>query len=378
MDMTPIFAVWAGLFLDAESVPPEDLQPWINDALDELEFLTVGPTGQRPATLKLKAIIGKGPSTSGYGALRSSYGYPDPFNITYVEIGNEDWLPPNATESYVGEPPSAVAMTRPLNTAVAYRFNMFADAIKSRYPQITIISSVAISSFPTPPEAGTIQDFHDYLDADTMVSKFDGYDNAPRTYPVLVGEYGAVRDASHTGNDQLNDPTLQSATSEAVYFLGLERNADLILGISHGALIKSLHDEPDAVAYMKHSPTEIVFSYSYYVAKLFWNYYGSETVAVTSETPYGPLYWAGTKNQDGTYFIKVVNYDGEESTPIRIMIPGKTAAAKLVTVSGPSALSTNTLGNITSVWSESTVQSRGNGEYRFTLTGSYVSAALIV
>lgn len=253
---------------------------------------------------------------------------------------------------------------------------MFYDAIKNVYPDMNIISSMWVGYFTTPPPVGVIQDLHDYLSVDDMVGKFNGYDNAPRTYPVLVGEYAAIYDAEHVNPNQLDNPTLQSATSEAIYFLGLERNADLIVGISHGALIKSLHDEIDNVAMIKHTPTEIVRSYSYYVAKLFATNYGSKTVALTGDENYGPLYWAATKNDAGTYFVKIVNYDGAASTPVTVVIPGKTSAATLITVSGPSVYSTNTLGNITSVWSETTVP-YSSGGYSFTLTGSYINAVLV-
>lgn len=254
---------------------------------------------------------------------------------------------------------------------------MFYNAIKNVYPHMNIISSIWVGYFNTPPPVGVIQDLHEYFSVDEMVHKFDAYDNSDRTYPVLVGEYAAIYDAEHVNGNQLDNPTLQSATSEAIYFLGLERNADLIVGISHGALIKSLHDEIDNVAMMKHTPNAIVRSYSFYVAKLFANNYGTETVAVTGDSDYGPLYWAATKNDMGTYFVKIVNFDGIDSTPVTVVIPGKTKEATLITVSGPDTYSTNTLGNITTVWTEITVPGSSGG-YSFTLDGSYISAVLVV
>lgn len=240
-----------------------------------------------------------------------------------------------------------------------------------------IISSIWVGYFQSPLPAGTVQDLHDYLSVSEMVSKFGGYDHADRNYPVLVGEYAAIYDDQHTAPNQLDVPTLESATSEAVYFLGLERNADLIVGICHGALIKSLHDEPNNVAVIKHSPTEIVYSMSYYVTKLFAQNYGSQTVPITADSPFGPLYWAGTKDSAGTYFIKIVNFNGAASTPVTVNIPGKTNAAKLITFTAPDGKSTNTLGHTTSVWTETTV-AHSASEYSFTLTGKYVNAVLRV
>ncbi|KAK6371391.1 hypothetical protein LTS17_009122 [Exophiala oligosperma] len=342
LELETILGVWGGLYLDSEVIAEEDLQPYIDDVLNELEFLM-------------------GPSTSKYGALRASFGYPDPFKIKYVEVGNEDYLN-NGIPSYVG-----------------YRYTMFHDAIKNVYPDINVISSIWMGYFPTLPPPGTVQDLHDYLSVADMVGKFGGYDHADRNYPVLVGEYAAIYDDQHQNPNQLNNPTLQSAMAEAVYFLGLERNADLIIGICHGALIKNLHHEPGNVAMMKHSATEIVFSYSYYAAKMFANNYGSETVPITSDSNFGPLYWAGTKDASpsGKYYLKIVNFDGASSTPVTVTIADKSSPAKLITLSGPDKYSTNTLGSVTSVWTETTIYSK-NGTYNFTLSGEYASAVLIV
>ncbi len=254
---------------------------------------------------------------------------------------------------------------------------MFYNAIKAQYPSMNIISSIWFGYFQTLPPPGTIQDLHDYFSVDDMVGHFGGYDNAPRDYPVLVGEYAAIHDAQNQGNAQLDNPTLQSATSEAVYFLGLERNSDVVIGVCHGALIKNLHDEPNNVAMIKQTANAIVPSMSYYVAKLFGSYYGTETVPLSGDTAYGPLYWAGTKNSSGTYFIKVVNYNGASSTPVTINIPGKTNTAKLITVGAPAASSVNTLGNMQTIWTETTVNHGASG-YSFTLNGNYISAVLVV
>ena len=264
---------------------------------------------------------------------------------------------------------------------------MFHDAVKAKYPDMKIIASLWEGYFTqgyTPP-VGTIQDLHDYFSASAMVSKFNGYDNAARDYPVLVGEYATIYDDQTTGaNGQLDNPTLQSATSEAVYFLGLERNADLIVGISHGALIKSVFEDNnppngpnDNVALLKHTATDVTPSISYYVAKLFGQHFGTETVQVDGDSSYGPLYWAGTKDDDGSYYIKIVNYGGAASTPVTVNIPGKTNDAVLKTVTAPDTFSVNLPGNITSIWKETTVKNTGSG-YTFTLDSSYISAVLVV
>jgi len=246
---------------------------------------------------------------------------------------------------------------------------MFYTAIKTAYPHITIISSVSIATFPTPPPAGVVEDLHIYDSVEGTVATFNAFDNTPPDHPVLVGEYAS--------GIALQDPTLQSATSEAVMFLGLERNSDRVIGCSHGALIKSIHDEPNYVAMMKHTPDQIVFSFSYFVAKLFAHNYGSQTLPVTSDSPFGPLYWSATKDDSGTYFVKIVNYDGSASTPVTVVIPGSTGDATLTTLTAPDGTSANTLGNTESVWTETVVRNNGTG-YNFILNGNYINAVLRV
>jgi alpha-N-arabinofuranosidase len=253
---------------------------------------------------------------------------------------------------------------------------MFHDAIKARYPDMNIVASVAVTEW-TNPRAGILEDIHLYLTSTEMIQYFSWADNFPRDHGIFVGEYAAIKDRQG-GDVEINEPTLESATSEAVMILGLERNSDVVRGFAHGALLKSLHDEPDNhVAMMKHAPETIVYSLSYYVAKLFSTNYGTETVATSGDSGFGPLYWSTTKNDSGTYFVKIVNYDGAESTPITVDLPGNTRQATLKTFTAPNQFSTNTLGNTQGVWSETTIQ-RGSDGFTFTLAGRFIVAVLVV
>ena len=74
MGAEPLLAVYAGYSLKGVHVNPgPDLEPYVQDALDEIEYVT-------------------GPATSKWGALRAKAGHPQPFKLTYVEVGNEDWF----------------------------------------------------------------------------------------------------------------------------------------------------------------------------------------------------------------------------------------------------------------------------------------------
>jgi len=239
---------------------------------------------------------------------------------------------------------------------------MFYNAIKAVYPDMIVISSVDVGQFSSSP-AGMVSDIHLYQSAAQTVALFSAYDNRPRNQPVLIGEYAAIHDSTSGDGSELDNPSLESATSEAIMFLGLERNGDIVVGSSHGALIKSIHDDEilpnNHVAMMKHSPTTIVFSMSYYVAKMFASNYGSETVPTTSDSGFGPLYWSSTLSSTGTYYVKIANFDGAASTPVTVSIPG----------------STNTVGKL--ITTEISVPKDASG-FTFTLNGAYITAVLVV
>ena len=65
---TPILGVYAGYSLQPETVSQADLQPYIDDVINELEFITADA------------------STNSWGALRASYGRTEPYSLTYVEM----------------------------------------------------------------------------------------------------------------------------------------------------------------------------------------------------------------------------------------------------------------------------------------------------
>lgn len=113
-----------------------------------------------------------GPVTSTYGALRASLGYPEPWKINFVEIGNEDNLN-DGDASYI-----------------AYRFAAFADAIAAVYPNITVVSSIGTFQAVN---NGSATDFHQYTRPDIFVSEFDLWDNrAESEHLTFIGEYATI------------------------------------------------------------------------------------------------------------------------------------------------------------------------------------------
>jgi alpha-N-arabinofuranosidase len=206
LDAEPILAVWAGLYLAAGYVTPPDvvteadLAPYVEDAMNELEFLM-------------------GDTSTKYGALRASLGYPKPWKIKYVEIGNEDNLG-GGEDSYI-----------------AYRWPMFYNAIHAAYPDILIISSTQdLASVGASHTSGT--DFHQYLRPDDFATQFELFDHSNRSYPILLGEYAVIQPNANGAPVDWNASKMSygswvGAVGEAIYLLGAERNGDVVLGASY-------------------------------------------------------------------------------------------------------------------------------------------------
>lgn len=216
----PLLAVYAGDSLDGTIVAPDQLQPYIQDALDEIQY-AIGPT------------------TSYWGAQRAADGHPAPFDLKMVEVGNEDNLDPSGSYN-------------------AYRYPMFYDAIKSAYPQLKIVATAPVTSRPM-----DILDEHFYdNDPAYFTANAHMFDKISRRGPkILVGEYAAT-DGSPTG-------TLGAALGEAAFLTGLVRNADLVIGASYAPLLVNVNDVNWPTNLIGYNGLNSYGSPSYWVLRLF-------------------------------------------------------------------------------------------------------------
>ena len=207
--MEPILAVWSGMYLGTDDyLSAAALAPWVNDTLNELEFIL-------------------GDTTTPYGALRASLGYREPWNLKYVEIGNEDQLEGGA------------------GSYREYRFSMFYDAISAKYPHLTVISSTGDLTAVGP---GSATDYHIYTRPDFFATQFGYFDNWNRSHKVLVGEYANVQYNLYgqiTGTNwsapKIQWPIWVGAVSEAIWSLGIERNGDTMIGMSYAPGFQNLN-----------------------------------------------------------------------------------------------------------------------------------------
>ncbi|KAH8658025.1 alpha-L-arabinofuranosidase A [Xylariales sp. PMI_506] len=342
LGLEPILAVWDGLWADAVLTTNDTLAPYIQWALDELEFLT-------------------GPADSTWGKVRADLGYPEPWTINFVEIGNEDNL-------------SGGGASYPL------RLELFYDAISAQYPDIYIIASTIAYSLPG--DAGG--DYHDYSPPDRLVSRFNIFDNLPGDgHKYLLGEYSSLvpNGRGINYNDRESFPIFQSwvmAVSEAVFLVGTERNADRLIGATYAPMLQNVPSRiyngenvwaPDLISFTT-NPDETVRSTSWHVLQLFSSNPATETRAANGTGPQGPLYWVTGYNADeDAYLFKgaVYNSTGDVPITLRFDVPaGKSANLTVLTAESP--FDANVVGGPNVVLSTTTLVTAGDdGDFSFSL-----------
>jgi alpha-N-arabinofuranosidase len=270
LHMQPVLAVYAGYSLRGEKVVGPALQPFVDDALDEIQYVT-------------------GDASTKWGYQRVLDGHPDPFPLTYVEIGNEDNL------------------ERP-RTANTYnqRFAQFFDAIRAKYPNLKLIATASVTS-----RVPDLVDDHYYRTSAAMQRDVHHYDKTDRNGPkIFVGEW-----ASREGNPT---PTLNAALGDAAWLTGLERNSDVVLMQCYAPLLVNVNRgamqwSTDLIGY---NTLSSFGSPSYYVQKMFAANTGNTELPVEiisqsnppATAPAGGLFAAASRvDSSGDVILKVVN-----------------------------------------------------------------------
>ncbi|SEO75042.1 alpha-N-arabinofuranosidase [Mucilaginibacter gossypiicola] len=233
-------------FNTGELVPLDKLDPYVQDALDLIEFAN-------------------GDASTKWGKLRTDLGHPAPFNLKMIGVGNEQWGP-----QYID------------------RWKIFTKAIKTKYPNIKIVSALGPS--PDGKEfdllnktfrslGADILDEHYYAPAKWFRDNARRYDNYDRKGPkIFAGEY-AAQSVSTVNPDNKNN--WECALSEAAFMTGLERNADVVNMASYAPLFAHVEG-------WQWTPNLIWFdnlkSYAtpnYYVQQLFSINKGTDVVPLT-------------------------------------------------------------------------------------------------
>jgi alpha-N-arabinofuranosidase len=278
-------------FNSSELAPLEDIDHYIQDAVDLIEFANA-------------------PVNTKWGQKRAAMGHPKPFNLKMIGVGNEQWGP-----QYVE------------------RYEAFASVLKKKYPNIQLVTSAG------PAPEGERFDFlwakmrelkadlideHYYMAPQWFRENSGRYDNYPRTGPkVFAGEY-AAQSVGIASPDNRNN--WECALSEAAFITGLERNSDVVRMSSYAPLFGHV----DAWQW---TPNMIWFdnlrSYgtpNYYVQKMFSVNKGTRglSVSVDGSTKNGQdeLYTSAALDEGtGEVIVKLIN-TGSSTKEARINLAG--------------------------------------------------------
>lgn len=246
-------------------VPVGELQDYIQDALDLIEFAN-------------------GSTSSTWGKVRAEMGHPEPFNLKFIGIGNEQWGP-----------------------EYPVRLEKFIEAIRAKYPEIKIIGSSGPQAEGKDfdylwPEMKRLKvdlvDEHYYRSPEWFLNQAARYDSYDRKGPkVFAGEY-----ACHPQNRKNN---FESALCESAFMTGLERNADIVHMVTYAPLLAHVDAWqwcPDLIWF---DNLRCVRTPNYYVQKLYAHHAGTNVL---------PLMWnkKAVTGQDGLYASAVIDTNKKE------------------------------------------------------------------
>jgi len=285
-------------FNSAEVVPLNELGPYVQDAMDLIEFAN-------------------GDASSGWGKLRAQLGHPAPFHLKMMGVGNENWGP-----QYLE------------------RLKIFTQAIREKYPNIKLVNSSG-----TDPNGerfdylngelrkmnADIIDEHYYRRPEWFFSNARRYDNYPRNgAKIFGGEYAAQSDKTVSVD---NKNCWLTALSEAAFMTGLERNADVVSMASYAPLFAHADGwqwTPDLIWV---NNLQSFGTPDYYVQKLFSLNKGNRVLPITlnNDVVAGQDSLYATASMDTTtreLIIKLVNASAKEQTNTVLLDGAKKWAAQ--------------------------------------------------
>jgi alpha-N-arabinofuranosidase len=278
-------------FNSAEVVPMDELDPYIQDALDLIDFAN-------------------GNGSTPWSKLRLDMGHPAPFNLKMIGVGNEQW-----------------------GSQYIERYTAFAKSIKEKYPEIKIVASNGpgpggelfeyADKFFRSRETDII-DEHYYNKPDWFLKNAARYDSYDRKGPkIFAGEYAAQSVGTVS---PLNKNNWETALAEAAFMTGLERNAAVVNLCSYAPLfahVDAWQWTPDLIWFdnLKSYGTP-----NYYVQKLFSTNRGSDVILMMSGnaplTGQQNLYASAVLDRNKNEIVMKLVNAGDKSVNTNLTIAG--------------------------------------------------------
>ena len=285
---------------ESAHVPVDQLDPYIQDCLDLIEFAN-------------------GDVNTEWGKKRADMGHPEPFNLKFIGVGNEQW-----------------------DTPYYERLKPFVAAIRAKYPNIKIIGTSGPDSEGKMFDKGwaamkevkaDLVDEHFYRNEEWFLGTADKsrnpncgalrYDSYDRKGPkVFAGEY-----ACHGKGKKWNH--YETSLYEAAFMTSLERNADIVHMATYAPLFAHIDGwqwRPDMIWY---DNTRMFKSVSYYVQQMYAMNKGTNVLSLTMDGK--PV--AGQEGQDGLFassvydkttnevIVKVIN-TSKQAQPVQLNLQG--------------------------------------------------------
>ena len=301
----PIYCINPGMAIK-ENVPMDKMGEFVQDALDCIEYAN-------------------GPVDSKWGAVRAAAGHPEPFNMEYLEIGNEQG-----------------------GKAYAERYALIAKAVREKYPEVKLIFAKWRGS-KTVDAPNDIRDDHFYGEPERFMGALaHEYDTPKGGFGIFVGEYAATRGLPYCGS-------LRGAIAEAAFMLGLERNPAQVKLAAYAPLFAHVQHVAWSPNLIYHSGDGNFVNPSWNVQKLFSENRGAEVLKVSVETGTFEVDAGSAKRKarhvienvqasamraaDGTLVLKLVNCT---ESPQEVEIRGLSGRVARTVFTGPDRNAHNT------------------------------------
>ena len=280
----------------------DDLQPYIDDCIDLIEFANGDPAKNE------------------WAKLRADMGHPAPFNLKFIGVGNEQW-------DYKD------------NKAFSQRLEKFVAAIRKAHPEIKIIGTSGPDSEGQSFDLGwtamkklgaDLVDEHFYRNIDWFKNEMNRYDEYDRKGPkVFAGEY-----ACHDRGKKYNHAG--ASIYEAAFMTNLEKNADVVHMATYAPLFAHVEGwqwRPDAIWFDNLRSAKTV---SYYVQALYAQNKGTNVLSTTiaNPTPKGEdgIFSSAVYDKDkNEVIVKVINTT-EKAQDVAIKLNGLKSIASATTI----------------------------------------------
>lgn len=274
----------------------KDLQPYVDDALDLIEFCN-------------------GSVNTKWGKIRADLGHPKPFNLHEIGIGNEQWGP-----------------------LYPERLQEFVKQIRAKYPDIKICGTSGPSASGDKFDYGWQQmrklgvdlvDEHYYMKPQWFLDNAGRYDNYSRKGPkVFAGEY-----AAHGDGERNN---WEAALSEACFMTGLERNADVVYQATYAPLFAHIDGwqwKPDLIWF---DNLRSVRSANWYVQMLYGTNKGTNVLRLTENGKAvegaGGLYASACWDKPTKAVIVKIGNSSDQPQTVDLNIKGRKLTSATMTV----------------------------------------------